>query len=359
MQNATDTQFNLPNSISIPPVPSSTASLTIAGVSSASALQTFVPSPSGLPEGLLFPNASTPSGDDTIISVLFDQALNWEFANSKTGNGSAIGADVLFRYFPVTIANALNIDQSLILTQNVTEFKPAEYKNPLTDADKLLTLFVAYIPTANVTNLANDITTPRSIFYTASTGIPYSLAQHVDPSHPITSYVNPEAGNPAAASGGSGLSKMNQNIVIGVVTALGGLALIIVAFLAWRAYKRRRDAKAALIAAGGRPSQRSFDRDSQGSPRRRSFYFAEDSLQVPQPPEPGSTGSPTEHPTSLRTMSPVTDPSSTARDTAAGEGMSQIAPSGISSGIKSGLDSGFSRFTEADSTQGLLGGQGR
>lgn len=392
MFSATDTIFgNIPSSLSIPTLTTGSVQPANSVGSASSVASTFIPAPTNLPAVIQYPNPVSPDANDTVIGVLFDQSLSWIYETNTTGAPAFI-----FVNFPITIANALQIDRaspitsfyfckeltpfhflaSKIKTQNLTQFKPDDYVNPATDAAKLRTLYVAYIPTANVTRLSSYITTPGSMFYTASVGDSRLLAQRVDPSHPITDYVDPNSGNPAAVSS-SGLSKKNQNIVIGVVTGLGGLALLIVGFLAYRAYKRRRDAKAALIAAGARPSDRSFDRlvfsktvgililtvfffrDSQGSPRRRSFYFAEDSMAQAAPAE-GSSPPGTEPGTSTRTRSPFSEPSATVRETSAsGDTMSQIAPSGISSGFKSGIaPSSFSRFTEADSTRGMLGESG-
>jgi len=78
---------------------------------------------------------------------------------------------------------------------------------------------------------------------------------------------------------------VRQDAIIGVVTSLGGIALIILAVVAYRYYKRRQELAHRPLPdtdgnnAGVRPDGWEFDRDSIGGARRRSFYYAEDSLQ--------------------------------------------------------------------------------
>lgn len=60
---------------------------------------------------------------------------------------------------------------------------------------------------------------------------------------------------------------------------------MILAVVAYRYYKRRKDLAHRPLPdpdsdnAGVRPEGREFDRDSVGGQRRRSFYYAEDSLR--------------------------------------------------------------------------------
>jgi hypothetical protein len=62
--------------------------------------------------------------------------------------------------------------------------------------------------------------------------------------------------------------------------------VLVLVFLAFRAFKRRAELAhhrlsdpPDMYAVGARPDGREFDQDSVGGQRRRSFYFAEDSLR--------------------------------------------------------------------------------
>lgn len=96
----------------------------------------------------------------------------------------------------------------------------------------------------------------------------------------------------ASSSSASSSSKSRQDAIIGVVSALGGIALLVLLFLLWRSYKRRQELAHRRLSEpvqdgglggadiiGARPDGRDFDQDSVGGQRRRSFYFAEDSLR--------------------------------------------------------------------------------
>jgi hypothetical protein len=122
---------------------------------------------------------------------------------------------------------------------------------------------------------------------------PYSdLANHVDPSFDITT-VSATTGIPGAggssngSSGGvSSESRTRENAIIGVVSALGGITSLVLGYLVYRAVKKRRELAHRRLSdpptnpfIGEAPPNRNFDQDSIGGQRRRSFYFAEDSLR--------------------------------------------------------------------------------
>jgi hypothetical protein len=172
---------------------------------------------------------------------------------------------------------------------------PSDYHSPA-DQDKLLTMFLAYIPTTSVSDLASQIKAKNSAFYTGSTGVAQQIAEQVDSSFSVTSAPDPNAGGSAATSSGSGggsaadtsgakSSDKRQDAIIGVVSALGGVTLIVLALLVFRSLKRRRELAHERLGeepdryVGARPDGQEFDRDSVGGQRRRSFYFAEDSLR--------------------------------------------------------------------------------
>jgi hypothetical protein len=167
---------------------------------------------------------------------------------------------------------------------------PATYQGP-DDANELGTMWLAYIPTSLVDTLAAQIKAKQSPFYTGTSGIGYELAARVDSSFSLNSVPNPQSslpntGGPQAAPSSAGsLAKTRQNAIIGVVTTLGAIALLILAVLVFRSFKRRREQGHHRLSgldpmAGLRPEGREFDEDSVGGQRRRSFYFAEDSLRA-------------------------------------------------------------------------------
>jgi len=95
-------------------------------------------------------------------------------------------------------------------------------------------------------------------------------------------------GNISGPQSSSGSSKSRQDAIIGVVTTLGVIALLVLVFLVYRSLKRRRELAHRRLSdppvegaaiAGARPEGREFDQDSVGGARRRSFYYAEDSLR--------------------------------------------------------------------------------
>jgi hypothetical protein len=173
---------------------------------------------------------------------------------------------------------------------------PDSYQGPA-QASELQTLFLAWIPTFAVDSLNLALHSHNSGFYT---GVPdpvaQALAQHVVSAFALDSIADPgPAGSNSGGGGGSAndeaqgaasTSKTRQDAIIGVVTALGVIAVVVLIFLAFRAFRRRAELAhhrlsdpPDMYAVGARPEGREFDQDSVGGQRRRSFYFAEDSLR--------------------------------------------------------------------------------
>ena len=165
------------------------------------------------------------------------------------------------------------------------------YKNS-SDVDMLGTTYLGYIPSNTVDTLAAQIKVRASPFYTALSS-PYSdLASHVDPAFDIMTVTTttgiPGSGgssndSPGGASNGS---RTRENAIIGVVGALGGMTLVVLSYLVYRAVQKRRELAHRRLSdppnntfVGEAPPNRNFDQDSIGGQRRRSFYFAEDSLR--------------------------------------------------------------------------------
>lgn len=151
---------------------------------------------------------------------------------------------------------------------------------------------MGYVPTSLVETLAAQIKVKSSVFYTGLPS-PYSdLAGHVDPAFDITT-VTATTGIPGSGGSNSGTtsgatddSRTRENAIIGVVSALGGITLIVLGYLIYRVVQKRRELAHRRLSdpptnafIGEAPPGRNFDQDSIGGQRRRSFYFAEDSLR--------------------------------------------------------------------------------
>jgi hypothetical protein len=247
--------------------------------------------------GRIYSSAPVPSGSSldglTLISILFDQSLNWKFVVN-----SPLSSSQIFGWIPYLITNALDIPADSVKTFALQVYVPGSYKTA-SDVAVLGTMWLGYIPTEQVDALAAMIKAKQSKFYTGSTvPVATELANHVNSGFPLLSVSSTSAGGPAGVDSGSGSgaigaaggsSKSRQDAIIGVVSALGGIALFVLVFLVFRSLKRRRQlahhrlsdppGMDAATMAGVRPEGREFDEDSVGGQRRRSFYFAEDSLR--------------------------------------------------------------------------------
>jgi hypothetical protein len=178
-----------------------------------------------------------------------------------------------------------------VKTYALQVFIPSSYHGP-NDVSQLETMWLGYIPSNLVNTLASEIRAKQSIFYTGTSDPYRQLAAHVNPSFPINTVdgsTNNPPGTGGSGSGGtsssSNSSKSRQDAIIGVVSAVGGITLLVLAFLIYRGVKRRREIAHRRLSdapqgyLGEAPVNRDFDQDSVGGQRRRSFYFAEDSLR--------------------------------------------------------------------------------
>jgi len=170
-------------------------------------------------------------------------------------------------------------------------YVPTSYTSP-SDASLLGCTWVGWIPSDVVDTLAAQIKTKTSPFYSSPpNGVAKDLASRVVSGYNIFSVPNPTSSNGGTNgdNGGSGDSgddgKSRRDAIIGVVSALGAIALLVIVFLVCRSIKRRRAYAHRRLSdspdvLGVRPEGRQFDQDSVGGARRRSFYYAEDSLRV-------------------------------------------------------------------------------
>ncbi|KAF8177860.1 hypothetical protein BJ912DRAFT_856656 [Pholiota molesta] len=261
--------------------------------SAAAATATSVPLPSGIPGRILPSDQLDPTTDTTgytLISILFDSSLNWPFVVN-----SPVSSSQIFAYVPVLIGTALGITGDQIKTFALQVYIPTSYRSAA-DQDNLGTTWLGYIPSGLVNTLAAQIKVKQSSFYTGNTGVAGDLAARVNSGYAITSVpASSVASGGDGSAGGAGTQaggadRSRQDAIIGVVSALGAIALLVLVFLVFRSMRRRRElahrrlSDPPMVGGGGpvegaRPDGREFDQDSVGAPRRRSFYFAEDSLR--------------------------------------------------------------------------------
>ena len=171
-------------------------------------------------------------------------------------------------------------------------FVPNDYTGPQ-DKNLLQTMYLGWIPTTSVDTLAQQLKVTSSAFYTALNPPQSDLAQHIVSSFPVENAPGTTGDNSGSGSSGSGSSasgssssKTREDAIIGVVTSLGAITLLILAFLVYRAIMQRRELAHRRLSdphqtefIGAPPDDHEFDRDSVGGQRRRSFYYAADSLR--------------------------------------------------------------------------------
>lgn len=256
---------------------------------------------------------------------MFDQTLGWDFVATNVDSAAQI-----FLYFPQVLQTGLGITCEFNLQKNprfdvadesrtyiadqtktfaLQVWEPSTYTST-NDVDQLRTLFIGYIPDENVTALAQAIKAKTSSLYEETTGIPNELAQRIDASFSVTSVSDPIGSSTSSDASTSSSSSDNskRDAIIGVCSALGGIALCIFGFLIYRNFKRRQEAAHHRLAeptfdATPAPGQ-DFDRDSIGGQRRRSFYFAEDSIRGTGAPQQPQTQQQQQDETYMHTVTP-------------------------------------------------------
>ncbi|KAI0369357.1 hypothetical protein BV20DRAFT_946151 [Pilatotrama ljubarskyi] len=294
-------------SITDPDQPATTFSFASPSSAAADQRPTQAPLPSDLPLQIFPAQGSHPGDPDlqgyTQISILFDAALNWNFVAKNQKSSSQI-----FAWMSPILQAALNLGPSQVKTYELKYYAPSDYHGP-DDVNLLQTMWLGWIPSDDVDDLAQQIKVTSSAFYTKLGGQYNQLAAHVVPSFPVTNAVvtssdgssSGGSNSGASSSAASSSSKTREDAIIGVVSSLGAVALLILAFLVFRAVKQRRELAHRRLSdpretefVGAPPEDHEFDRDSVGGQRRRSFYYAADSLRgfQDQPPMPQTSEDP-------------------------------------------------------------------
>ena len=257
--------------------------LTFATPSNSLPTATPINLPPDLPARIYPPNSAVDPNSlngYSLVSVLFQSSLPWGFVT-----GSAQVQGELFLYFPSIISTALDINPTEVMTYALQVYVPASYQGPQ-DVDSLRTNYLFYIPTNEVPVLAAQIKVNSSPFYTSLSDPYHTLAAQVDSSFSVTSIGDPNTVPGTTSSVAPPKNNSRKDAIIGVTSALGGLALGALGVLVYRSVKRSRDLRHHRLAEPNAPNDsypdrtgRDFDQDSIGGQRRRSFYFAEDSLR--------------------------------------------------------------------------------
>ncbi|KAG8697228.1 hypothetical protein FRC09_008003 [Ceratobasidium sp. 395] len=220
----------------------------------------------------------------TLVGVLFTTALNWAFVAKSQ---EAIGQ--MFLYGPQMISTGLGIPGDQVKTFALQAYTTKDFNG---DPSQIRTLFLCYIPKDQVDDLAAQLRTKQSDFYTKQTNsISAQLVALVDPTLPPTaigtgnsgttgpgSGSNGPDGSSAESMGATGTDHSRRDAIIGVCVAFAVLLLAVAGWYAVRNAKRRREER-------HHPINPSYERTGMQSPsdqmseRPRSFFFAEDSLR--------------------------------------------------------------------------------
>ncbi|KIY69302.1 hypothetical protein CYLTODRAFT_430482 [Cylindrobasidium torrendii FP15055 ss-10] len=218
-----------------------------------------------------------------------DSAYGWKFVV-----GNSVASSQLLTYIRMQVVTALGLTNSDVLPYALQVVVPSTYQDA-SDVDELGTQVLLYLPSDQVDALASQLKVKTSAFYTGgTTSDAQSLVSHVLASTSLLSVSAPSGDGSGTSSGGSsdqsnsqsGSSSTRQDAIIGVTTALGSVAVLTLLYLVWRAIQRRKEEAHRRISnpppaddAGFRPQNRDYDQDTIGGQRRRSFFYAEDSLR--------------------------------------------------------------------------------
>src|SRR5262249_39553185 len=118
----------------------STASSSPSSTLGAGAVPTTVAFPSNLPSRIVPADATlTQPEGTTLISILFNEKLSWEWLASQADATSQV-----FAFAPQLIATALSIDPSRVQTYALQAYQPAVFAGDNTGT--LLSLYLCFIP---------------------------------------------------------------------------------------------------------------------------------------------------------------------------------------------------------------------
>jgi len=236
----------------------------------------------------------------TLVTLLYEPELNYAFVlNSSQTQGQ------IWEFSPVAMSNALGISTDQVKILYLKPYAPVT-ANP-NDLSSILTLNLMYIPSQYVETLAGLLQSTSSKYYTASSGVAGQLANFTTPAFPVLYTTDPNVastdGGPAnndAASSITAASARRKDAIIGVCSAIGGIAVLVLAWWLIKTYQRKRESQHHRLSAAsndplgygrggfvGYGATEDGMRERREAPpsvgpdgvRRNSFYFAEDSLR--------------------------------------------------------------------------------
>jgi len=170
-------------------------------------------------------------------------------------------------------------------------YEPANYDG---DVDELLTLYLAYLNSTYVDDLQAQLLAPNSPLFSSSTGVAHQLAEFLDRSFPVRSVEGAPGGSAAATTSANNSANTRKNVIIGVFSAVAGILLLAAIWYGRRWHRRHLEAAHQQLSdpANGTGSPvgglgvpyGAYTPSRSPSPqsmheRRRSFFFAEDSLR--------------------------------------------------------------------------------
>lgn len=162
------------------------------------------------------------------------------------------------------------------------------------DSDALGTMYLAYIPQAQVDPLSSMIHTMSSSFY-AQAGVAGQLANSVVPSFPVAAALNALSGT-TTSSGAQSSVTTPTIIILSISVICFSIGTLVVIWWTVRYVRRKRETRHRRLSEFSDPNWSGGIYATHDDDRRTSFFYASDQLQAGYlgvPPEvlpPGSIG---------------------------------------------------------------------
>lgn len=267
------------DTLSDPDAAPSTTIVSVPTGASQTASPTMPSIPASLPTRIFSPDSVNPSADQselqgkTLISLLFQESLNWDFIN---GSDQTVGQ--IFAYMPQVLTSALSISSSDVKTYALQVQIPQGWSG---DIDSLGTMYLAYIPQDQVDMLSSMLRATNSAFY-QQPGIAGQLANLVVPSFSLLSVTPGSSSTTTAGTGSSSSSstdKTRTDAIIGVCAAVGGIAALVAIWWIVRYVQRKQAAQHRRLSNLSDPNMSNGVYGTQHDDRRTSFFYAEDELR--------------------------------------------------------------------------------
>lgn len=169
--------------------------------------------------------------DTALISILLNlDTLPWTFVYGNPESQSQI-----FIAFPKLLSKALDIPFTSVKNLALQVYQGAGQKE-----EQLGTQWLGYIPQDQFSTLEAYISTPSSPLYN-QTGLAGQVAAQIDPSYPITSFMNKQAQSTQTAHTEAQNDKRKRNIIIGVCVGVGGALWAAISIWIYKRLKRSNE----------------------------------------------------------------------------------------------------------------------